>query len=93
MGVHYFYTWVTTRYPLIRRSLEKEKVPRVEHMYLDLNGVLHKCAKDSSALFKDLLGGKKMQEIFMAIVNYVNSIINSIKPTKRFLFTFPSFFL
>ena len=83
MGVHYFYTWVTSRYPLIRRPLEKERVPRVDHMYLDLNGVLHKCAKDSSALFKDLLGGKKMQEIFVSIVNYVNRVINSIKPTKR----------
>ena len=83
MGVHYFYTWVTSRYPLIRKPLMQDSLPSVDHLYLDLNGVLHKCAKDSSALFKDMLSGKKMNEIFIAIVNYVNKVVNSIKPKKR----------
>ena len=82
MGVHYFYTWVTSRYPLIRRPLVRSGVPRVDHLYLDLNGVLHRCAKDTSALFKDLLGGKRMQEIFSAVLNYVNRIIRTMSPSK-----------
>lgn len=82
MGVHYFYTWVTSRYPSIRRPLKAQNLPSVDHLYLDINGVLYNCSKDSSVLFKDLLNGKKMHEIFSHILNYLNMIINKIKPKK-----------
>lgn len=82
MGVHYFYTWVTSRYPLIRKPLARKSLPQVDHLYLDINGVIHNCSKDSSALFKDILSGKKMHEIFINILNYLNKLINMIKPKK-----------
>ena len=82
MGVHYFFTWVTNRYALIKRQLQKESLPNVDHLYLDINGVLYNCAKDSSAVFKDLLSGKKMNEIYINIINYLNMIISLIKPKK-----------
>ena len=59
MGVHYFYTWVTRRYPLFKRSYDPETMPNIDNFYLDLNGVLYKCAKDDKALYRDILKGKE----------------------------------
>ena len=82
MGVHYLYTWITKRYPLIRREYDREVIPQIDHLYLDMNGVMYLCARDTSAVFKDSLSGKKMEEIFIEIVNYLNYIINTIQPKK-----------
>lgn len=82
MGIHYFYTWLTYRYPLIKRDFNSKSTPQIDYLYLDLNGIIHKCAKDNSALFKDLLCGKKTEEIYVAILNYTNFIISLIKPKK-----------
>ena len=83
MGVHFFYTWLTTRYPLVRREYDPETIPQIDNLYLDLNGVLYSCAKDNSALFKDLLSGRQMDEIFIAIMNYINFVVNVVKPKKQ----------
>lgn len=82
MGIHYFYTWLTYRYPLIRKEFSPRSVPRVDYLYLDLNGIIHRCAKDDSALFKDLLCGKRTEEIYIAILNYTNYVISLVKPRK-----------
>lgn len=82
MGIHYFYTWLTYRYPLIRREFTPRAAPVIDYLYLDLNGIIHRCAKDDSALFKDLLCGKRTEEIYVAILNYTNYIISLIKPRK-----------
>lgn len=67
---------------MVKQPFTTETAPQVDHLYLDLNGVLHRCSKDSSALFKDLLCGKKLEEIFVSIINYTNYVINIIKPRK-----------
>jgi len=36
-----------------------------DNMFIDLNGVLYKCAKDDGALYKDILKGK--QYILMTV--------------------------
>ena len=87
MGIYYFYTWITSRYPLIKKNYDPEIIPQIDHLYLDLNGVLHKCAKANTALFRDLLSGKRMEEIFIEIINYVNFVVNLIKPKKSIFFS------
>lgn len=87
MGIYYFYTWITSRYPLIKKKYDPEIIPQIDHLYLDLNGVLHKCAKANTALFRDLLSKKKMEEIFIEIINYINFITNLIKPKKSIFFS------
>jgi 5'-3' exonuclease len=82
MGLHFFYKWVTTRYPMIKKPFEMETAPQIDHLYVDLNSVLRRCLKDTSALFKDLLCAKKLEEIFVSIINYTNFVINIIKPRK-----------
>lgn len=83
MGVHYFYTWITRRYPLFRKRYSTKVMPNVDNFYIDLNGVLYRCAKDDGAIFKDILKGKGFDEIFRAVVNYINYIVNHVKPNKR----------
>ncbi len=85
MGIQYFYTWITTRYPLIKRTYDPEIAPQTDHLYLDLNGVLHRCAKESDVLFKDVLCGKKMERIFVEILNYINFVVNLIRPKKSLM--------
>ena len=82
MGIHYFYTWLTYRYPHIKVPFDSKTTPQIDYLYLDLNGIIHRCAKDESALFKDLLCGKKTEEIYISILNYTNFIISQIKPRK-----------
>jgi len=60
-------------------------MPSVDNFFIDLNGVLYRCAKDDSAIFKDILSGKGFDEIFQAIVNYINFIINHARPRKRII--------
>ena len=83
MGVHYFYTWVTRRYPLFKKTYDPEIMPEIDNFFLDLNGVLYKCAKDDKALYRDILKGKNMDEIFASIFNYINKLINYMRPRKR----------
>ena len=83
MGVHYFYTWITRRYPLFKKNYDPEVIPAIDNFFIDLNGVLYKCARDDKALYRDILKGKKMDEIFSAIYNYINFLVNHVRPRKR----------
>jgi 5'-3' exonuclease len=82
MGIHYFYTWLTHRYPQIKIPHDARNSPQIDYLYLDLNGIIHLCAKDESALFKDMLCGKKTEEIYISILNYTNYVIGQVKPRK-----------
>ena len=60
-------------------------MPVVDHLYLDLNGVLHMCSKDESALYRDVLCGKAIETIYIEIINYINMVVNKIKPRKSIM--------
>ena len=83
MGIHYFYTWLTTRYPLVTQPYHPERIPQIDHLYLDLNGVFYKCSQDKSGVFRELLKGKDIEQIYVEIVNYINFIVKTIKPKKQ----------
>lgn len=82
MGVSFFFPWITTRYPKILGDYKLERMPIIDHLYLDINGIVHICAKDPSSLYKDILCGKKVQGIFIDILNYLNLVINKARPRK-----------
>ena len=83
MGVPYFYTWITRRYPLFKKLYDPEIMPSIDNLFIDLNGVLYKCSRDDKALYRDILRGKSFDEIFSAIYNYINFLVNHIRPRKR----------
>jgi 5'-3' exonuclease len=58
-------------------------MPNIDNFYIDLNGVLYRCAKEDDSIFKDILKGKGFDEIFRSIMNYINYIVNHVKPNKR----------
>lgn len=45
--------------------------------------MLYRCAKDDKSLYRDILKGKSMDEIFANIFNYINFLISHMKPKKR----------
>jgi 5'-3' exonuclease len=57
--VHYFYSWITKRYPLIKKKYDPETTPDVDNFFLDLNGVLYRCAKDDRSIYRDIIKGRK----------------------------------
>lgn len=50
---------------------------------MDLNGLIYTAARDSFSLYRDLLRPKRLVEIFSAVVDNLNSLINRVRPRKR----------
>jgi len=88
MGVPHFYTWLVNRYPLVKSTFNEANIPAVDWFFMDLNGVIYKCAMDDSFAFKDMIKGKRFEEIFVQIFNYVNEIIQSIQPQQMIFLAF-----
>ena len=82
MGIVYFYTWLTTRYPLIKQKYDQKTLPIIDNLYLDINGILYKCSGSNSSIFADILKEKDVEQIYKEIINYLNYLINHIKPRK-----------
>ena len=45
MGVPRFYRWLAKRYPSFRVAADSGTQPHVDNLYLDLNGIVHQCAR------------------------------------------------
>ncbi|KAL5970272.1 5'-3 exoribonuclease 1 [Taenia solium] len=78
MGVPKFYRWISQRYPCINQILRPDEVVLIDHLYLDLNGIIHSSSHcddaDSDAYNEDT--------VFQTIANYVKHIICLIRPQK-----------
>jgi 5'-3' exoribonuclease 1 len=72
-----------------KQDLEDYPLPDIDCLYLDMNGIIYKCSKvtfsltqDDSIIFRDQVMSRKAEEIWFSIFNYINSIVDMIKPRK-----------
>lgn len=72
---------MSERYPLISQLVEENKVPEIDRLYLDMNGIIHNCShpNDEDAHFR-----MSETDIFIAIFGYIEHIFLKIKPKELF---------
>ncbi|KAI8904042.1 phosphodiesterase/alkaline phosphatase D [Gorgonomyces haynaldii] len=82
MGIPKFFRWISERYPLCSEMVQENRIPEFDHLYLDMNGIIHNCShpKDEDASFRITEA-----QIFVSIFNYIDHLFNQIKPRKVFL--------
>eukprot|EP00178_Gracilaria_changii_P013512 TRINITY_DN381_c0_g1_i11.p1 TRINITY_DN381_c0_g1~~TRINITY_DN381_c0_g1_i11.p1 ORF type:complete len:598 (+),score=74.27 TRINITY_DN381_c0_g1_i11:104-1897(+) len=94
MGVPKFYRYISERYPLINASLRTNHAPRIDNLYLDMNGIIHNCARftpgnggiDTKRYHSATPHGvKSMHQIFTDVFKYIDNII-SLLPPRRLLY-------
>ncbi|CAO1613167.1 unnamed protein product [Parajaminaea phylloscopi] len=81
MGIPKFFRSMSERYPLISQLVEENKVPEIDRLYLDMNGIIHNCShpNDEDAHFR-----MSETDIFLAIFSYIEHIFLKIKPRELF---------
>eukprot|EP00051_Salpingoeca_urceolata_P002890 m.53531 g.53531 ORF g.53531 m.53531 type:complete len:1392 (-) comp12390_c0_seq3:40-4215(-) len=81
MGVPKFYRWVSERYPCLSSVVQQDKVPPLDALYLDMNGIIHNCShpNDNDPHFRIT-----EEKIFEAIFSYIDVLFRIIQPKKLF---------
>ena len=83
MGVPRFYRWLSERYPKINALIEDVTLlPEFDHLYLDMNGIIHACSHGSDDVSETLPEGEMMVSIFA----YVDRIVAEIVKPRKTLF-------
>lgn len=84
MGVPKFYRWISERYPLINQLISTSAVlPEFDHLYLDMNGILHACSHPNDDKLYSKLPEK---EIIWSIFRYLDRIISEIVKPKKLIY-------
>lgn len=66
------------RYPLCSQLVGEHSVPEFDNFYLDMNGIIHNCARSITAT-----GAPYTEtEIFVAVFAYVQTLFETIRPKK-----------
>ena len=82
MGVPKFFRWLSERYPFCMQLVEQNAIPEFDHLYLDMNGIIHTCTKPSEQDGEALRLPE--EEAVMNIMAYVDLIFKTIRPKKVF---------
>ena len=85
MGVPKFYRWLSDRYPRINQYIGRDGViPEFDHLYFDMNGILHKCTHpNDDGLTLQLSDDQIMQNIEQYLDRCIRDVI---KPKKSIFF-------
>lgn len=84
MGVPKFYRWLSERYPKINQVItDAALLPEFDHLYLDMNGIIHGCTHPSHLDVSDVLSEKDMM---LGIMHYLDRIITQIVKPKVSVF-------
>jgi len=84
MGVPKFYRWLSERYPKINQVITNEALlPEFDHLYLDMNGIIHGCTHPNHLDVSDVLSERDM---VLGIMHYLDRIITQIVKPKVSVF-------
>ena len=83
MGIPKFARFLMTRYPLILRKIRDERdVPEIDHLYLDINGIIHNVSHNNDLL--TACNVKSSEQVYSDVCAIIDSILKLIRP-KRLL--------
>jgi len=76
MGVPKFYRWISERYTKINEIVsDSALLPEFDHLYLDMNGIIHGCTHPSHMDISDVISERDMM---LGIMHYLDRIITQI---------------
>lgn len=76
MGVPKFYRWISERYPKINQIVtDSALLPEFDHLYLDMNGIIHGCTHPPDQEVGTSLSERDM---VLGIMHYLDRIITQI---------------
>ena len=82
MGVPLLYRWLSERYPLINRSCRTLPTPEIDNLYLDANGILHKCSHGDDGGAGSAGAEPTFDEIAVAICSYIEHLVTIARPRR-----------
>ena len=82
MGVPRFYRWLAKRYPAFRLAADAGTQPHVDNLYLDLNGIVHQCARHDRG---PGVAAAPDEQIFAEVFAQIAAIVELVGP-QRLLF-------
>ncbi|XP_074294961.1 5'-3' exoribonuclease 3-like [Silene latifolia] len=79
MGVPAFYSWLIGKYPNVKASFKEETNDlEFDHLYLDMNGIIHPCFHPDSLMFPPTT----FEEVFENIYVYIDRLFSIVRPRK-----------
>lgn len=76
MGVPKFYRWISERYTKINEIItDSALLPEFDHLYLDMNGIIHGCTHPSHMDISDVISERDMM---LGIMHYLDRLITQI---------------
>lgn len=89
-GVPKFYRFISERYPLINTKITPGSTPRIDYLYLDMNGIIHNCARgsagngglDSKRYATSAPVVKTPTQIFLDVCKYIDNLFALVPPSK-----------
>ena len=76
MGVTFFMSWLTERYPLIFKRMDDPSKPKFDCLYIDFNAIIHFASNFVNPKLKG-----NFHDLISEIIRYLVTIVQIVKPT------------
>ena len=79
MGVPKFFRWLAERYPLLQQEIAGSQIPKIDNLYLDMNGVIHNCSHGAGT---DVNTRMSEDEMMSKVFAYLDHLFRMTRPNK-----------
>ena len=80
MGVPGFYRWLIQRYPLVRQSLKNPSRPRINNLYIDMNGIFYHALESTRQKVTEVTERYRAE-----VLRYLDMLVQLARPTDVLL--------